>query len=268
MKRLNRLQRLSWLGIFGAIALLLAHTFFQPVSPTLAQVPRSPAPVEVPPLPANPTPPTGNAAPAPTPTLAPTPTTVPTLTPGASPTPRLTPGSSLVPSLTPPALPPALPPASSAPPATLEVNPYTDSDRRFQVGVLRSHKPSPLAGTVLVEAPDGNLAYTVIAQAQPSSPVGLTPGFDTEALSQVASSIFQRGESFQPGSAQPEAGGGIVLNWTGNLTIGGKTQPVGGVILVRPNARQVLLLLIAATDAGKERVPAALSALANSLRSP
>ncbi|HIK16796.1 MAG TPA: hypothetical protein IGS53_16140 [Leptolyngbyaceae cyanobacterium M33_DOE_097] len=249
------------LGVIGAIALLICLGLMQ--MPILqAQTPRDPGPVEVPPLP--PAPPTGEI-PAPTPTLSPSPGTTPA--PGATPTPGATPGAN--PDALPPAgLPPSLPPASTAPAATLEIKPYVDGDRRFQVGIVRGYKTTPLAGTVLVESPDGSLAYSVVAQAQPRIPVGLTPGFDADELVQVATTVFQRGENFQPGTARPEAGGGIVMNWTGSLTIGGKTQPVSGVILVRPNIRQILLVPIAATDAAKDQVPGVLAAVANSLEAP
>lgn len=120
-----------------------------------------------------------------------------------------------------------------------------------------------------MEAPSGNLAYTVVAQSQPiGSPIGLTPSFlNTDTLAQVALTVFQRGEGFQPGPIQAEAGGGAVMNWTGSLTIGGQTQPVGGVILVRPTSKNILLLLISATAAGNNQVQGALSALANTLQS-
>lgn len=157
------------------------------------------------------------------------------------------------------------PPVSAAPPTAL-ASTYRDPAGRFQVGVLPEYRVSPLAGSVLIEAPDGQLAYTVVAQTQPiSSPLGLVPGTDNDALARVATTLFQRGEGFQPGLPRPEAGGGVVLDWTGNLTIAGQTQPVGGLVLVRPSARQILLLLVAATQAGADRLPGAVSALAGSL---
>jgi hypothetical protein len=134
--------------------------------------------------------------------------------------------------------------------------------------VLQGYKVSPLAGSVLIESPDGRLGYTVVAQAQPlNEPIGIRFQSENELdlLSKAAIAVFQRGEGFQPGPPRPEAGGGIVMDWTGTLTIGGQAQPIGGVILVRPNIRSILMTLIAATQAGANQVPGATAAIANSL---
>lgn len=168
------------------------------------------------------------------------------------------------PSVTPP---PSAPPASTAPPLELSGT-YEDPAGRFQVGVLSGYKVSPLAGSVLIESPTGQVAYTVVAQSQPfGNPIGLIAGYDNnESLAKIATAVFQRGESFQPAPSRAEAGGGAVMNWTGTLTIGGTSQPIAGVVLVRPNAQNILLLMIAATQTGQDQVPGALSALANSLQ--
>lgn len=184
--------------------------------------------------------------------------------PAAETTPTLSPTSPNA--LPAPPTPPPPPPASTAPPLPL-AGEYSDPAGQFKVGLLKDYRVTPLAGSVLVEALNGNVAYAVVAQSQPvSNPIGLTPGLNTQDLVQVATAVFQRGEGFQPGTAQPEAGGGAVMNWTGSLTIAGKTQPVSGVILVRPNPKTILLLLVAATQAGSAQVPGAVSALSNSLQ--
>lgn len=184
------------------------------------------------------------------------------------PSPSSSPPPSLLPSV--PLLPlpsdPVSPPASTAAPLPLEGD-YRDSTGRFRVGILKGYKVSPLAGSVLIESPDGNLAYSVVAQSQPAgNPIGLGSGLNSESLAKVAATVFQRGEGFQPGPALAEAGGGAVINWTGSLTIGGNSQPVGGVILVRPAPKNILLLLITATQAATDQVPGAVSALAGSLQ--
>ncbi len=184
--------------------------------------------------------------------------------PPASPSPLPSPPSA--PQIPPTLTPPPIPPASKAPPLPLNGD-YRDPAGRFKVGILEGYKVSPVTGSVLVESPDGHLAYTVVAQAQPAgNPLGLNPELDSESLAKIATVVFQRGEGFQPGPTLLEAGGGIVINWTGSLTIGGRSQPVGGVILVRPSPNHILLLLIAATQTGSEQVPGAVSALANSLQ--
>ncbi|MDX2241949.1 MAG: hypothetical protein NW224_14785 [Leptolyngbyaceae cyanobacterium bins.302] len=196
----------------------------------------------------------------------------PTTSPKSSPAPAVSPAPTapvpippvpVAPSVAP--APPA-PPASTAPPAELGST-YSDANGRFKVGVLKNYKVSPLSGSVLIESPDGNVAYTVVAQSQPlGNPIGLVAGYDnSEGLAKIATTVFQRGEGFQPSVARLEAGGGAVMDWAGNLTIGGNTQPVRGAILVRPATQNILLLLIAATQAGEAQVPGALSALAKSL---
>ena len=159
-------------------------------------------------------------------------------------------------------------PASSATPLPLQPLPYQDPGGRFRVGILQGYSVSPLAGSVLIESPSGGLAYTVVAQAQPmNNPIGprLQTEGDIDLLANAATAVFQRGEGFQPGPARLEAGGGIVMDWTGTLTIGGQSQPVGGVILVRPSPRSILIALIAATQTGGNQVSAATAAIATSL---
>ncbi len=199
-------------------------------------------------------------SPSPLPSLAPTASTPLRLSP--SPLPSRSPTLSIP--LTPP--PPPAPPASTAVPLPLGGD-YQDPAGRFKIGILKDYKVSPLAGSVLVEAPDGRLAYSVVAQAQPATaPIGLSFDGNQEGLARVATAVFQRGEGFQPGTPQIESGGGIVMNWTGTLTIGGTPQPVGGVVIVRPTPKQILLLLIAATQTGANQVPGAVSALASTLQ--
>jgi hypothetical protein len=223
----------------------------QTLPPTVPTGPDTQQPIV---LPSNPTPvpsgtasPTPGGSPKPTPAATPQPSPSPTLLP----TPPLSPATSL---------------NSLAAPLPLAETPYTDPANRFKVGLLKGFMATPLAGSVLVEALDGNLAYTVVAQTQPTSPIGLTPGFNTDALAQAANLVFQRGEGFQTGLAQSESGGGAVMDWNGSLTIGGKTQPVSGKLLVRPSARTILFLLVAATDASKEKIPGAIAALADTLQ--
>lgn len=207
----------------------------------------------------------GSGAARPSPTTPSLPSASPSPSPTSSP-----PASSPTPLPSPPVPAPA-PSASSAAPLPLaegNQRDYTDPVGRFKIGLLKEYRVSPLAGSVLVEAPDGNLAYAVVAQSQPrDNPIGLIPSFlNTDALAQVATTVLQRGEAFQPGPSRTEAGGGIVLDWSGSLTIGGKTQPVGGVVLVRPTPKQILLLIITATEAGSDRIQGALAALADTLK--
>ncbi|PZV17552.1 MAG: hypothetical protein DCF22_03310 [Leptolyngbya sp.] len=118
------------------------------------------------------------------------------------------------------------PPASTAPPLPMG-SIYQDPGGRFRVGILQDYKVSPLAGSVLVESLDSNLAYVVVPQTQPlGNPVGLNAGYDnSDSLAKIAIAAFQRGEGFQSAPAQLEEGGGAVMNWSGTLTLGG--YPLG-----------------------------------------
>lgn len=257
------MKRQFWqwgLGFLVAAAIVLVSSLGDSAFLGLAQsaAPDPPPPI-VPALESTPTPATGEPSP-------------PAVTPGTSspaPTPPAPQPSNLpqVPFPGGSSLTPAGPPASTAPPAALGGD-YQDPNGRFRVGVLKGYKVNPLAGSVLIEAPEGSLAYTVVPQSQPAGvPIGFGSGLDNEVLAKVATSVFQRGEGFQPGLPRPEAGGGVVMDWTGTLTIAGQSQPVGGVILVRSSAKNILLLLIAATQAGSGQVPSAIAALEKSIQS-
>ncbi|WP_448562534.1 hypothetical protein [Trichothermofontia sp.] len=140
-------------------------------------------------------------------------------------------------------------------------NTYIDANARFRVGIVQGYRVSPLAGSVLMEAPDGTLAYTVVVQPLQRAAFDHEPLNDF-ALAQVAQSAFARGEGFTS-TAIPVAlpTGGIQVNWTGTLTIAGQTQPVQGVILARQTGNDVLLLLIAGAQAGIAQIPNAVAAL-------
>ncbi len=230
-------RRIWWLGV---VALVLAvwlglERLGWNDRPLQAQTPIIPVPT--------------SAVPSPTPTLAPT----------ASPS--ATPAS---PTVIPPSL-PVLPPTPAATPLPLGGE-YRDPGGRFSVGILKGYSVSPLVNSVLVEAPSGTLAYTVVVQPQPgANSLGISPFLSQDALAQIAQTTFQRGEGFQAGTVQAVQAG-VLLDWSGNLTIGGNTQPVTGVILARPSRSNILLLLIAATKDGSNQVSGAIASLADTLR--
>jgi hypothetical protein len=245
-------RKQGWLGglaVLIAIAIIVVHPLHLNAGKSGVGMDRSVAIAQTPP--ASPTPGTPGAPG--NPTISPS---VPN--PG-SPSFTIPVSPSIVPA-------PPAPPASNAKPAELSST-YQDAIGRFKVGILKNYTVTPMAGSILVEAPDGNLAYSVIPQSQPlGNPIGLSTGYDnSESLAKIATAAFQRGEGFQPGPPQPEAGGGAIMNWTGDLTIAGKTQPVGGVVLMRPSSKMILLLVVTATQAGADRIPAAVAALANNL---
>lgn len=195
---------------------------------------------------------------APSPAISPSPPS-----PTVAPSPGATPAPTTAP--TPPLLPPP-PLPSTADPLPLSGD-YRDPGGRFRVGILQGYALTPLAGSALVEAPDGSLSYTVVWQSQVLVDlVGLDPLLVNDRLAQVARTLFQRGEGFQPGLAQSIAPQGIQLPWQGSLTIAGQSQPISGVVLAKPSGGDGLFLLIAATQNGLDQVPGAISALWESLQ--
>jgi hypothetical protein len=211
-------------------------------------VPVEPIPVD-PSLP-NPRPPIPSPSVSPSPAKpSPTPSGVPTVAP--------IPVSPNLPSV-------QLPAAPKVPPLPVGGE-YKDPGGQFKVGILKDFKVSPLAGSVLIESTDGNLAYTVLVQ--PQTQLGVAGGvLSNDALVKVVQNAFKQGEGFATGDIQLIAGG-LQIDWTGNLTIAGQTQSVGGVVLSRQVRNGVLLLLIAATEAGGDRVLSAASALVDGFQS-
>ncbi len=214
--------------------------------------------VSVPALPGSATeykPPTPSPTPSINPTALPsvTPTALPTAIPTVAPSVLPLPGG--IPNL-PLAPPPAPLPAADPLPTAGE---FTDRANRFRIAIVQDFRVSPIGDAVLIESPKGSLAYTALAQ--PATAGFLTP----DALAEIAKAAFQRGEGFQTGSTQAIPGG-IQLDWSGSLTIGGITQPVNGVIIAKPSGTQVLMLLIAATESGADQVPNAAAALIDSLQ--
>ena len=166
---------------------------------------------------------------------------------------------------TPPALPSIILPVDVQPlPIAGE---HKDSAGRFQIGLLKGYRVSPLGDSILVEATDGRLAYTVVAQSAAQlgflTGVALTP----ENLAQVVRNALGRGEGFQ--SELPQSiENGIQMNWSGTLTIGGKLQPVKGVVIAKPapTSNSIVMLTIAATDLGALELQSAIGALGESLK--
>lgn len=252
-------KMLQWvtMAIAAVLAVLATQAF--------AQAPPPPAAVEVAPLPGSAT----TLPPSPTPTASPTvpiapvplvnptasPTANPTSSPTASPTPPVTGTPTPIAIPSPPPLVPQVPQAPPLPTA----GEYKDAS--FRVATLKGFVVTPMAGTFVAEAADGSLAYTVLSQQLSGN-----MAFNDDYLVELARSAFGRGEGFQMGMRQPIPGG-LKLDWTGSLTIGGQQQPMNGVVLVKTGGQnRALLLLIAATEGGAEKLPGAISALSDSLQ--
>ena len=138
---------------------------------------------------------------------------------------------------------------------------YQDPAGRFQVGILEGYKVSSVGVSPLFESPDGNLAYTVVVRSRSSS----QPLTET-SLAQIAIDTFRRGEGFIAHEFIPVKSGRVQIPWTGSLIMGGNTQPMGGMIFVSQPKKDILMLLISATQTGRASVEAAVATLADSLQ--
>jgi hypothetical protein len=232
----------------------------QAQTPTEQPSPAAPSPLEnavpIAPLPNSateykpPSPSPSSTAPQFTP--PPSPGATPSI-PGASPTPGLPPVG--IPGI--PLAPPIAPlPAADPLPTAGE---FSDPSKPFRIAILKDYQVTTIGNAVMLESPDGNLAYTALAQQAPS-------GFATpDILGEIAKATFKQGEGFQPGTVQAIPGG-MRMDWNGSLTIGGNPQPVNGLIVAKPTGANVLVLLIVATEAGAEKIPNAAAALVDSFQ--
>jgi hypothetical protein len=243
--------------VFCAIGLIVLNSVWQGA---IAQAPVLPPPIVTP----TPAPPSPSATPSADPNAPLTGTPIDpvpgsrTEAPSPSPSPSITPTPTPLPTVLPSVIIP-----NNAEPLPI-AGEHVDQVGRFRIGLLKGYRVTNLGDSVLMESPDGRLAYTVLAQT--AGQLGLLSGSVTvENLAQIARNAMQRGESFQAEVPQPIVNG-LQMNWTGQLTIGGKTQPVNGIILAKPGNNSVLLLTIAATEAGAADLPGAIAALGESLQ--
>ncbi|MGK7902959.1 MAG: hypothetical protein AB4352_16420 [Hormoscilla sp.] len=138
---------------------------------------------------------------------------------------------------------------------------YQDPAGRFQVGILEGYQVSAVGTSPLFSSPDGNLAYTVLVRSRSSS-----RSLTAATLAQIAIDTFGRGEGFIPDRFRALGSGRVLIPWTGSLTMGGNTQPMGGMIFVSQPQQDILMLLISATETGRNNVDAAVATLADSLQ--
>jgi hypothetical protein len=140
---------------------------------------------------------------------------------------------------------------------------FIDAQGQYQVGILPGYRVTTIGNSPLMEAADGQLAYTVVTV--PRAPNAFDRPLTDTALAQVAQGVFQRGEAFQP---QPyrSVPSGIQISWTGQLTLGGVAQPVGGELLALQAEKGITVLLVAATAGAAEQVPIAFATVVNSLQ--
>jgi len=203
------------------------------------------------------TPPT----PTPTPQQAtPTPVPAPTAVPTSTPSPQASPA----PAASPTVAPPEFSEPETASPQTPEVTvdlpvgegTYSEADR-FEIGILEGYELTPTAGVPLIESPEGDLAYTVLWERQATN----TP-LPAPALTQMAIDELEDGEGFQMQEIEASVLGAVLLSWSGTA----KDTPVAGKVLVRQANDAIVMLIVAGSGEGVDRVDAAMSALAETLK--
>lgn len=157
---------------------------------------------------------------------------------------------------------PPLPVAElSANPLPLTEESYEDPANRFQIGILEGYQVNSVGGSPLIESPSGNLAYTVVVE-----PISQQKLLNEATLYSMAVDVFRQGEGFSPKFLLTVPSGGILIPWTGTLTMGRNSQPISGMILARQSPENVLLLLISATEEQVNEVESALVALIDTLQ--
>ncbi|NJL48528.1 MAG: hypothetical protein HC929_14915 [Leptolyngbyaceae cyanobacterium SM2_5_2] len=157
------------------------------------------------------------------------------------------------------------PPPTLAPALPMISGNFEDPQGRFQIGIFDGYRVSTAGTSPLFEAPDGSLAYTVAI-----APLTTDLNQVSEAdLVGAAQRTFGRGEGFAAGDIQPIPGGGIRINWTGQLSQGTvPPQPIIGKIFARQVESNAFLLLVAATEAGEPQLSDAIIALGSTLTVP
>jgi hypothetical protein len=139
---------------------------------------------------------------------------------------------------------------------------FQDAQQRFGIGILEGYEISSVGSTPLFQAPDGSLAYTVVVAPAP-------PGASNPALVQVATDVFGQGEGFIPTGQRSLPGGGLQIDWSGQLSQGpAPPQPVTGRIFAKQRGSDVFLLMVAATEAGQAQVGDAIATLGSTLKVP
>ncbi len=154
------------------------------------------------------------------------------------------------------------PPPPLAPTLPMVSGTFQNAEGQFEVGILEGYEVSTAGSAPLFQAPDGSLAYTVVVS--PAAPEATNAD-----LVQLAVQTFGQGEGFTPTKQQALPGGGLQLNWTGQLSQGGgPPQSIAGQIFAKQRGRDVFLLMVAATEAGADQVGDAIATLGSTLKVP
>lgn len=192
---------------------------------------------------------------------SPTPQVTPTPVPTSTPSPQRVPVPVASPTVAPPEFSEPEPPPEPEPiEITVEVplgeGTYSKADR-FQIAILEGYEVTETAGIPLIESSDRHLAYTVLWKQQASNTL-----LPSSTLTQMAIDELEDGEGFQFQTIEASVPGAVLLSWSGTA----KNVPVGGKVLVRQADDGVMMLVVAGTGDGIDRLDRAISALAETLK--
>ena len=139
-----------------------------------------------------------------------------------------------------------------------ETSSYQDPSGRFEIAILPGYKMTPVAGMFVVEAPEGDLAYTVSVRPKASDRY-----FEDSELAQAAVDTLATGEGFLAGAF---AGNdiGVEIPWRGTQ---GKT-PLNGTVFARQTNNSVLVLSVSTTAEDTANIAEILPELSQSLKPP
>lgn len=158
------------------------------------------------------------------------------------------------------------PPPTLAPALPMIAGNFDDPQGRFQIGIFEGFQVNRVGNAPLIQSPDGSLAYTVAIAPLPG---GAAMATETD-LVQVTQQTFGQGEGFTTGGVQAIPGGGLRINWTGQLSQGATPpQPITGKVFARQRDSNAFLLMVAATaDREEAQVSDAIVTLGGTLTVP
>lgn len=137
---------------------------------------------------------------------------------------------------------------------------YEDPQGAFQIGILEGYSVTTVSGSPLFQAGDGSLAYSVVRV-----PVGEAP-LSELGLAELVQRTLGQGQGFRAQPFDTLASGDIQVGWTGQLSQGSSPpEPVSGIVLATQENTAAYLLVVAALADATDQIPAAVSALVDTL---
>lgn len=148
-------------------------------------------------------------------------------------------------------------PATPVDTAGLTLGDGTYQTDRFQVGIIDGYNLSVYAGVPTIESDDKALAYTALAQQRANNRT-----LANDELVQAAIETLDRGEGFRIGDLTSSSPEEVVASWTGSID----GTLLSGRVLVRQVDRQLLVLVVSATEDGTDRLDGAIAVLSPTLQ--